>query len=350
MADSSAPPNGAAAPAAETVVVEKDEVQVTPQSPVTTTETVTAATPAPAPAPAAVPAHGAGQPNLAPPIDYSNLGGSTTKPAAGGVASSAVEVHPQPGEEKVDVVERDHVVQLMTGTNEVPPTSSHVHEEVKTVTKEPVPLEVPAHELAVRDHPLQVTDALESPKDSAVEVPPGDAAPAPALAPAPDAADPVSSEDAAPKPAVEAAPVQLHPEAEVPKEKIVAVEHDPVPPGEAVRPPTGPSDVDGRGAVASAPPPVSKPVVPAAESHLAEHPATDTDTDHVLPLGEQVHPVHQAAALQDAPDALVNAQVEKHKADMRAVRGEEPQGTVVPGMEDDKLWTMVRRFDAVRFS
>jgi hypothetical protein len=28
----------------------------------------------------------------------------------------------------------------------------------------------------------------------------------------------------------------------------------------------------------------------------------------------------------------------------------EPKGTIVPGMEDDKLWAMIRRFDVVSFS
>ena len=109
-----------------------------------------------------------------------------------------------------------------------------------------------------------------------------------------------------------------------------------------VQDPTVPAQVD------VVPPPTSKPIVPAAESHLAEHPATSSDTDHVLPLGSDVHPVHQAAALEHAPDHVVNAQVEKHKADKRELYGLEPQGTIVPGLEDDKLWAMLRRFDNVR--
>ncbi|GAA6063507.1 hypothetical protein JCM10212_004769 [Sporobolomyces blumeae] len=93
------------------------------------------------------------------------------------------------------------------------------------------------------------------------------------------------------------------------------------------------------------PPETSKPILPSAQAHVAEHPATETDTDHVLPLGADIHPVHQAAALSDAPDHLVDAQVEKHKADKREVEGKEPEGTIIPGMEDDKLWAMIRRFD-----
>ncbi|GAA5892908.1 uncharacterized protein JCM6883_007510 [Sporobolomyces salmoneus] len=95
----------------------------------------------------------------------------------------------------------------------------------------------------------------------------------------------------------------------------------------------------------TAPPATSKPILPSAQGHIAEHPSTETDADHVLPLGHDIHPVHQAAALSEAPDHLVNAQVEKHKADKREVMGEEPKGTIVPGMEDDKLWAMIRRFD-----
>ncbi|GAA5820815.1 hypothetical protein JCM3770_000351 [Rhodotorula araucariae] len=168
---------------------------------------------------------------------------------------------------------------------------------------------------------------------------PADKAPAPAVEPAPPAAERVSTDDAAPRPAVEAAPVQLHRDSAAVQPQVVrppTAQTAPV----TVADPTAPAQVD------ALPPATSKPIVPSAESHLAEHPATSTDTDHVLPLGSDVHPVHQAAALDDAPDHLVNAQIEKQKADKRALYGLEPQGTIVPGLEDDKLWAMLRRFDA----
>lgn len=66
-----------------------------------------------------------------------------------------------------------------------------------------------------------------------------------------------------------------------------------------------------------------------------------------LPVGHGVHPVHQAEALDNAPDHLVDANVEKQKGAERELKGHAEQGTVVPGIEDDKLWSMRRRFDNV---
>ncbi|GAA5906885.1 hypothetical protein JCM6882_006856 [Rhodosporidiobolus microsporus] len=191
-----------------------------------------------------------------------------------------------------------------------------------------------------------------------------DAAPLPAAEPAPPAAAEISSADAAPRPAVEQRTEGVavrDPEVDQAATGVEAVNaadatgQTVVDPVTVARPPTAQTtSVDGNeieqhdaavGQVNTAAPATSKPIVPSAESHLAEHPATSTDEDHVLPLGHDVHPVHQAAALQDAPDHLVNAQVEKQKADKREVRGEEPKGTIVPGLEDDKLWAMIRRFD-----
>ncbi|GAA6005101.1 hypothetical protein JCM10207_008509 [Rhodosporidiobolus poonsookiae] len=201
-------------------------------------------------------------------------------------------------------------------------------------------------------------------------LPAGDAAPAPANEPAPPAAATVTSDDQAPRPAVEAQPMQQHGEAVLGQQQAQQAEvhtgveavnaadrsgQTVVDPVTVARPPTAQTtDLAGNAVeqhdaavaqIGTAAPATSKPVVPSAESHLAEHPATSTDTDHVLPLGHDVHPVHQAAALEDAPDHLVNAQVEKQKADKREIHGEEPGGTIVPGLEDDKLWAMIRRFD-----
>ncbi|BGP14892.1 hypothetical protein JCM10213_003753 [Rhodosporidiobolus nylandii] len=197
----------------------------------------------------------------------------------------------------------------------------------------------PTHSDAVHSQPLVVDTAKTT-----GAIPAGDKAPAPAFEPAPPATESVTSADKAPLPAAEAAPVQQ-------REQVVVRDEPEV----VARPPTAQtSGVQGNAVerhdaavaqVDTSAPATSKPIVPAAESHLAEHPATSTDTNHVLPLGHDVHPVHQAAALEDAPDHLVNAQVEKHKADKREIMGEEPGGTIVPGLEDDKLWAMIRRFD-----
>ncbi|GAA5955708.1 hypothetical protein JCM8115_006830 [Rhodotorula mucilaginosa] len=303
-------------------------------------------------------------PVLAPPIDFTKLGGishATTDTGGYSVPSTATTVseptapNPAPAATTASDQEKKDVVDLVTGTGPGPAPAHPAEAAVNPSQPEPrtdvaVP-QPPSPPAAPRS--VAVPDEAElQPKTSEVVVPPTDKAPAPAVEPAPPAAQAVSSQDAAPKPAVEAAPVQLADADAVPpppprSEPVpVAAQPAPVVDSTAARAPTGPTVVPNDGALSAAPPAVSKPIVPAAESHLAEHPATETDTDHVLPLGQQVHPVHQAAALQDAPDSLVNAQVEKQKADKRELYGEAPKGTIVPGMEDDKLWTMLRRFDA----
>ncbi|GAA5861821.1 hypothetical protein JCM8547_008565 [Rhodosporidiobolus lusitaniae] len=222
------------------------------------------------------------------------------------------------------------------------------------------------HHAAVQPHVHSSEPVVVDTPKVQGSLPAGDAAPLPANEPAPPAVESVTSGDKAPLPAAEAAPVQQ-------REQVVARDQEEVATGVeevntahlsgqtvvdpviVARAPTAQTtgvygnEVEQRdaavGSINTSAPATSKPVVPSAESHLAEHPATSTDTDHVLPLGHDVHPVHQAAALQEAPDHLVNAQIEKHKADKREVLGLEPQGTIVPGLEDDKLWAMIRRFD-----
>ena len=71
------------------------------------------------------------------------------------------------------------------------------------------------------------------------------------------------------------------------------------------------------------------------------------ETAKVLPLGGDVHPDHQAEALKDAPDHLVEAQIEKTREAAREHHGLPEQGSVVPGFEDSKLWALRRAFDAV---
>lgn len=299
-------------------------------------------------------------PVLAPPIDFTKLGGAShptetggyTVPATASTASEPTASNPAPAASTASEQEKKDVVNLVTGTG---PAPSHPAQVATSPPPEPrTDIAVPQSPSPAAPRSVAVQDEAElEPESSQVVVAPTDKAPAPAVEPAPPAAQAILSQDAAPKPAVEAAPVQLADAKTVPppppRSEPVPVAAQPAAVVEptAVRAPTGPTAVPNDGALSAAPPAVSKPIVPAAESHLAEHPATETDTDHVLPLGQQVHPVHQAAALQDAPDSLVNAQVEKQKADKRALYGEAPKGTIVPGMEDDKLWTMLRRFDAV---
>lgn len=83
-------------------------------------------------------------------------------------------------------------------------------------------------------------------------------------------------------------------------------------------------------------------VVPATEAHNAP--------DHALPTAPNVHPQAQAARLESAAQedpGLVAAEVEKAKAGRRDVQGREEKGTVVQGIEDDRLWALLRKFDEV---
>lgn len=85
-------------------------------------------------------------------------------------------------------------------------------------------------------------------------------------------------------------------------------------------------------------PPTPTPVVAAQDADL------EPDVQP-LPLGAGTHPGDQADRLPDAPEHLVEAQAEKVKGDEREERGEEAGGTVVAGLEDDKLWALLRRFN-----
>ncbi len=84
-----------------------------------------------------------------------------------------------------------------------------------------------------------------------------------------------------------------------------------------------------------------KPVVPLT------HPASDSKDTQVLPTAPAVHPEAQADALKDEDPEVVGREVEKTKGDRRELEGKEPGGTIIQGLEDDKLWTLLRRFDLV---
>lgn len=83
-------------------------------------------------------------------------------------------------------------------------------------------------------------------------------------------------------------------------------------------------------------------VVPATQAHAAP--------EHALPTAPNVHPEAQERELEEVgrrDPGLVAAQVEKSRGDRRALKGKEEGGTVVQGIEDDKLWALLRRFDSV---
>lgn len=69
-----------------------------------------------------------------------------------------------------------------------------------------------------------------------------------------------------------------------------------------------------------------------------------------LPTNPETHPAQQREAIKNAHPAVVAREVEKTKAEERELKGEKPEGTIVRGMEDDRLWSMLRRFDQVRAS
>lgn len=87
-----------------------------------------------------------------------------------------------------------------------------------------------------------------------------------------------------------------------------------------------------------------KPAVAATETSALKAVGGDA---HVLPVGQDVHPAEQAAAVDKAPAQLVHAQVKKLQGAERELKGEPEQGHLVPGIEDDKLFAMMRRFNQV---
>lgn len=80
-------------------------------------------------------------------------------------------------------------------------------------------------------------------------------------------------------------------------------------------------------------------VVPATKAHL--------EPDHVLPTAPGVHPAKQQEAIDagHASSETVAREVEKAKGDKREMQGKAPKGTIVEGIEDDKLFMLLRKFD-----
>ena len=66
-----------------------------------------------------------------------------------------------------------------------------------------------------------------------------------------------------------------------------------------------------------------------------------------LPTNAATHPEEQKEAIKHEHPAVIGREVEKTKAAEREIKGEPAEGTVVKGLEDDRLYAMLRRFDAV---
>lgn len=94
--------------------------------------------------------------------------------------------------------------------------------------------------------------------------------------------------------------------------------------------------------------PYSNPSTGPATSTMDPNVPSSESAPTALPTNPSTHPGEQAQAVRDEHPAVVTREVEKTKAEEREIKGEKPEGTVVAGLEDDRLWTMLRRFDGVR--
>lgn len=65
-------------------------------------------------------------------------------------------------------------------------------------------------------------------------------------------------------------------------------------------------------------------------------------TSTTAPAPQELLPKHDGEEVDP-----VAADMEKKAADLRDVLGQEPEGNIVDGIEDDVLWTLMRRFDTV---
>lgn len=95
---------------------------------------------------------------------------------------------------------------------------------------------------------------------------------------------------------------------------------------------------------------VHVPNAPGAEASVVPATQAGSAPDHALPTAPNVHPEVQEREIEEVgkrDPGLVAAQVEKTRADRRQLKGKEEGGTVVQGIEDDKLWALLRRFDTV---
>ncbi|ODN79884.1 hypothetical protein L202_03778 [Cryptococcus amylolentus CBS 6039] len=89
------------------------------------------------------------------------------------------------------------------------------------------------------------------------------------------------------------------------------------------------------------------------EQPTASHPTASTDPHKpssesaptALPTNPATSPEEQKHAIKEEHPQVVKREVEKTKAEAREIKGEPAQGTIVHGVEDDRLWAMLRRFD-----
>ena len=66
-----------------------------------------------------------------------------------------------------------------------------------------------------------------------------------------------------------------------------------------------------------------------------------------LPTDPSTHPEEMRQGIEEEHPAVVSREFEKTRAEERELKGERPEGTVVAGLEDDRLYAMLRRFDTV---
>ena len=83
-----------------------------------------------------------------------------------------------------------------------------------------------------------------------------------------------------------------------------------------------------------------------ASAPVASEPSFNAQTT-ALPTNPATHPKEAKAVARDTHPSVVAREVEKTKAERMEIKGEKQQGTVVAGLEDDRLWAMLRRFDVV---
>jgi hypothetical protein len=68
-----------------------------------------------------------------------------------------------------------------------------------------------------------------------------------------------------------------------------------------------------------------------------------------LPTNANTHPDEQKEAIKHEHPEVIKREVEKTKAAEREIKGEPALGTIVRGIEDDRLNAMLRMFDTVCF-
>jgi len=94
--------------------------------------------------------------------------------------------------------------------------------------------------------------------------------------------------------------------------------------------------------------PVEQPAPPAATPVSTTMDPTVPSSESAptaLPTNPATHPADQQKAINNAHPETIHREVEKTKAAEREIKGEKALGTIVRGVEDDRLYAMLRRFD-----